>query len=106
MLEANRFWFYSLICSIVWGLVQLFARQEAYVEPGKSGEKRDGRTAGKASKPQGVKRRLVSDCFDLLIPGHVTGWISTSIVTVGFAGVVSTVLSSKDIWDRLKDDEK
>jgi hypothetical protein len=50
---------------------------------------------------KGVKRKLVSDCFDLFIPGHVTGYLPTSTATVGVASAVSTVLSSKDIWDRM-----
>ena len=109
MLEANKFWIYSLVFSILGGFVQLFGSPEAGGGSEKSGEKREAVNARKSlkgarSKPEeGVKRRLVSDCSDLLIPGHVTGWISTSNATVGFATVISTVLSSKDIWDRLKE---
>jgi len=51
---------------------------------------------------RGVKRRLVSDGFDLFVPGSVTGWISTPPAFVGFATIISTVLSSKDIWDRVQ----
>jgi hypothetical protein len=111
MLEGNRFWFYSLCFSILWGVVGLFSRQDLSKKgPGRRGRKADGVAVkgkmerGISRSREGVKRRLVSDCFDLLIPGHVTGWISTSTATVGFASVVSTVLSSKDIWDRLQDD--
>jgi hypothetical protein len=112
MLEGHRFWFYSLVFSILLGLVQLFWIQGGNERPKKISEKahsriifkaatgaggeKAGRSAGSQSQ-EGVKRRLVSDCFDLLIPGHVTGWISTSTVTVGFASVISTLLSSKDI---------
>ena len=106
LLEGNRFWFYSLVCSILWGVVQLFERHNADGESKKSDEKRPARKstkdAGLKSKA-GVKRRLVSDCFDLLVPGSVLGWISASTAMVGAASVVSTVLSSKDIWDSLKD---
>jgi hypothetical protein len=103
VLEGHRFWFYSLLCSILLGLMQIFGPkvQERGSGKGKSGKKGGTKIIG--SKNRGVKGRLVSDCFDLLIPGHVTGWIKTSAVTVGFATVVSTVLSAKDIWDRLKD---
>jgi hypothetical protein len=45
-------------------------------------------------------RRLVTDCFDLLIPGSVTGWLVASPVIVGTATVISTTLSAKDIWDK------
>ena len=51
---------------------------------------------------RGVKRRLISDAFDLFVPGSVTGWIQTPPAFVGFATIISTVLSSKDIWDRLQ----
>jgi hypothetical protein len=51
---------------------------------------------------RGVKRRLVSDGFDLFVPGSVTGWIPTPPAFVGFATIISTVLSSKDIWDRVQ----
>jgi hypothetical protein len=45
-------------------------------------------------------RRLVTDCFDLLIPGSVTGWLVTSPVIAGTTMVISTTLSAKDIWDK------
>jgi hypothetical protein len=111
MLEANRFWFYSLVFSIILGLLQFFESQEADQASRKSSEKSNDSKAGdqrashsvRSKSVEGVRRRLVSDCFDLLIPGHVTGWISTSIAMVGFATGVSTILSAKDIWDRLKE---
>jgi hypothetical protein len=49
-----------------------------------------------------ARRRLVGDCLDLLSPGNITGWLPTSTAIVGYASVVSTLLSSKDIWDRMK----
>lgn len=109
MLEANKFWLYSLVCSILWGLLQLFAQAAAAPKENaekatldKVGREEGGGSAGPKNL-EGVKRRIVSDCFDLLIPGHVTGWITTSTATVGFASIVSTTLSSKDIWNRLKE---
>lgn len=121
MLEANRFWFYSLVISISWGSVKMFRQQ-----PGESGrtekqqsEKERPRTliakeARKGQKHGGagieerrqIQRRLVTDVFDLFVPGHVTGWIPTSLATVGFSSVISTVLSLKDIWDRLREESQ
>lgn len=49
-----------------------------------------------------VMRGLVSDSFDLFVPGSVTGWIPTPPAFVGVATIISTALSSKDIWDRLQ----
>lgn len=110
MLEANRFWFYSLGVSVVLGLMQLFSR---------GGEDRSGNAEGKKNVSESEKdsvvgkkshvfrsrvvvRRLLTDGFDLFIPGHITGWIHTSPAFVGFASVVSTLLASKEIWDRLR----
>jgi len=111
MLEANKLWFYSLVCSIALGILQLSSSTED--SKSKKGEKSKGKAAavgerGKDGKGkrmgkeelQRVKIRLVADCFDLLVPGYVTGWIPVGTVVAGFAGVVSTTLSSKDIWDR------
>lgn len=119
MLEANKFWFYSLACSIFLGVLQPFMFRGVDESLEKSAKNANGETGPKSTssrvgiekgagsvglkKLEGVKRRIVSDCFDLLIPGHVTGWILTSTATAGLASVVSTTLSSKDIWDRLKE---
>lgn len=94
MLEGNRFWFYSLVCSLLKGLMEIYGQKKEIV---KINEKKVTVKTGK----KGLKRRLISDSFDLLIPGSVTGWIYTPMGIVGCAGVVSTVLSSKDIWDGL-----
>jgi len=50
-----------------------------------------------------VVRRLLTDGFDLFIPGHITSWIHTTPAFVGFASMVSTLLASKEIWDRLSE---
>ena len=87
-------------------MMQVFGSREALSGAAKNDEKSNTREKTKKDRSklqEGVRRRLVSDCFDLFIPGHVTGWISTNMATVGFATVVSTVLSSKDIWVRLSE---
>jgi hypothetical protein len=104
MVTGNSLWFFALICSIIWGALSLFRVDEV------DENRRDVKNAkkrvkeakdGRENRLRGVKRRLVSDAFDLFVPGSVTGWISTSPAFVGFATIISTVLSSKDIWDRL-----
>jgi hypothetical protein len=97
LLEGNKFWFYSLVCSILLGALQLSADG--------SGEKPKGKKQGAQAQRKnlnGTKRRMIADGFDLFIPGSVTGWLVTTHAFVGFAGAVSTILSSKDIWDRLQ----
>lgn len=117
LLEGNRFWFYSLVFSIAWGFLQLLdAGPESRMPPvAKDGEKVIAESSSdeeiktkleveekRKRKMDAIKRKLVIDGFDLLSPGFVTGWINTSASVVGFSSVVSTVLSSKEIWDRLK----
>jgi hypothetical protein len=57
----------------------------------------------KENRLRGAKRRLISDGFDLFVPGSVTGWVPASPAVVGFATIISTVLSSKEIWDGLRE---
>ncbi|PVH89859.1 hypothetical protein DL98DRAFT_508100 [Cadophora sp. DSE1049] len=118
LLEGNKFWFYSLVCSLLWGSLQyLDLRNESHEVARKvTDEKAEAETSfdleikaredfelKRKAKMDTIKTKLVVDGFDLLSPGFVTGWISTSPSVVGFSSVVSTVLSSKEIWDRLKE---
>lgn len=110
LIEANKFWFYALVFSLLWGLVQLFAlnyvrsdqkdKAESSSDEAITSQRRAENE--KRQKRADIRRRLVVDGFDLLIPGHVTGWISTSAATTGIAGSISTVLSMKDVWDKLR----
>jgi len=47
-----------------------------------------------------LARRVLSDALDTLIPGSIVGWIPAGSGPVGLAMFVTTVLTSKDIWDR------
>jgi hypothetical protein len=105
MLEANKFWFYSLICSIILHLHTLqtyhIAKSTKTVVFSVNGQTQPLK-ASQAERDDSVRitrTGLISDSADLLIPGHVTGWIKTSMGVVGIASVVSTVLSGKEIWD-------
>jgi hypothetical protein len=103
LVEGNKFWFYSLVCSILLGALQLNSAS-GEVE-GQSSERSKGKTHGVLVHKKdlaGVRRRMVADCFDLFLPGFVTGLLVTTQAFVGFAGAVSTVLTSKDIWDKLQ----
>ncbi|KAE9373452.1 hypothetical protein N431DRAFT_482476 [Stipitochalara longipes BDJ] len=103
LVEGNKFWFYSLVCSILLGGVQLYTG-DGETKVGNSEKSRGKKQGVKAQQKKlgGIKRRLIADIFDLCIPGFVTGWIVTTHAFVGLAGAVSTILSSKDIWDRLQ----
>lgn len=109
MVEANRLWFYSLLFSITQESTQFFSMEGGNLRAVDANVKVGPhiRTAGEQSRAKERRRilfrGLLTDFFDLFIPGHVTGWIYTSSAFVGFASAVSTLLASKSIWDRLKD---
>jgi len=104
MVEANRFWFYSLLFSIVLCVMQLLegSRVPAEKESGGNKLKKDEKKSLRVRR-RIIVSRLLTDGFDLFIPGSITGWIHTSPAFVGFAGMLSTLLASKEIWDRFKD---
>lgn len=105
-LEANKFWFYSIVLSGLLGVVQLWNLK---IMPRVSEEKKNGNVEkaeqemkeGKIKRSK-ITRRLVIDACDIFIPGFVTGWITVSSANVGMASVVSTVLASMDIWERVQ----
>lgn len=132
MLEGNKLWLYSLICSILlggrdlWYLSELLkgAHYNGVKAESGSGEDRKmkrktntkkkskiGREKEEQKRPPGEPRssmrrkimaKIVVDALDLCLPGHVTGWLPTSLLVVGCASVMSTLLSSGDVWDRLR----
>lgn len=105
MLYANKFWFYSVLCSLIVHLYTLHrhyrmtASKPAIGSLNGAVQSRHSAQNFRDDSIRGTKSRLISDSADLLIPGHVTGWIKTSMGVVGIASVVSSVLSGKEIWD-------
>ncbi|KXH65463.1 AoPex11B [Colletotrichum salicis] len=53
-----------------------------------------------AVKVKSLGRKIFSDSLDCLIPGVILGWVNVQPGTVGVAMFITTVLSSRDIWDR------
>lgn len=114
MMEANRFWFYSLACAVLltlhglWSLpstsVEEVPTRKSFGERAKLGMEK--RKAEEISAKNGEKRKklmkdLVMYGADLFIPGDLTGWIQTEQWLVGSAMVVSTLLASEEIWERV-----
>jgi len=111
--EAMKFWFYSISFSIILSFVLLYFELSKSTMPpkreqGKS-EKIDAQvdrgateTKQRSSLRKGLMKKLVIDCCDIFIPGFTTGWLIVSSGTVGILGIISTVLGSLDIWDRLQ----
>ncbi|KAK1728611.1 uncharacterized protein BDZ83DRAFT_570070 [Colletotrichum acutatum] len=53
-----------------------------------------------AVKVKSLGRKIFCDSLDCLIPGVILGWVNVQPGTVGIAMFITTVLSSRDIWDR------
>ncbi|KAM3088066.1 hypothetical protein ACMFMG_002125 [Clarireedia jacksonii] len=113
VVESNKFWFYALVVSIVGELYELWYicfgnSQPASTTKSRTSEKSSAasskektkRSWEKRSKIKGIALRIVTDATDLLVPGAVTGWIPTDPGVVGIATMISTVLSSRDLWER------
>ena len=111
-IEANRLWFYSLVCSLLlcmYSFATLSSIPSVAVEsPEKSAtsEKVTQLTRQEAARKLLQQKRLLARdavmyAADLFIPGAVTGWLRTEPAVVGAAMVVSTLLGSEDIWMRI-----
>lgn len=97
LLEANKFWFYSLLFSLVSCFLQLYRLRFLSAPAGNPRSK-----AGGNGLPRPLAKQILTDACDLLIPGSITGWARTSPAIVGLATVVSTLLASEEIWYRVQ----
>nr|KMM70256.1 PEX11 domain-containing protein [Coccidioides posadasii RMSCC 3488] len=127
LIEANKFWFYALLFSIIGNIWQLF---QLYLEPNErqsrgptrqptnkyskpKSKRSNGSTANGSAKtkPQSqahkagypystLVRNLTIHGCDLLIPGTIVGWIEVSPVLVNSAMILSTVLVGRDRWTK------
>ncbi len=98
LVDANKFWFCSLVFSLTSCLLQLYRlRSPSAPAAAKARPRATARTLSRA-----LKKQVLTDACDLLIPGSVTGWARTSPAVVGVATVVSTLLASEEIWYRVQ----
>ncbi|CAD6506156.1 BgTH12-07086 [Blumeria graminis f. sp. triticale] len=97
IVEGYKFWSFSLVCSISWGVRKLWK----FLETRSSG-------TGKKQKPSQVKTkilavsiRIVIDGLDLVTPGMVLGWLPLSANILGLTAAMSTILSLILIWNHI-----
>lgn len=130
VLEGQKFWFYSLCISIFGGLYDLClmhlnintsppSDSPSHENPTPSStskldedaqvvrkqEEDRKRNEGNQNRKKGNKiiLKIIENIADLFVPGMVTGWIVSDLGVVGCALIVSTVLSSWEIWGRVGD---
>ncbi|KAF7909300.1 uncharacterized protein EAF01_003018 [Botrytis porri] len=125
-LEGNKFWFYSLCISIfggLWDLYHLIINNDSTPEPNLTNSPHDSVLPAKPvedahiaveppekNKKKGKSKseiflKIVENAADLFQPGAGTGWIVSDRGIVGGMTVISTLLSSRDIWKRVDDQE-
>lgn len=120
MLEANKFWFFSILCSILAGFFRLWqiSRSSSIVNvevkevteedlPKNEGARKLTVPAPKeqlleSGNYEPIIRRLAIDFCDLSIPGFATGWAKSTPMIVGIGSATSAVLASIDIWNRVQ----
>ncbi|EPS28328.1 hypothetical protein PDE_03274 [Penicillium oxalicum 114-2] len=111
MQEANTFWFYALAFSIAGAMYALLFSSPAKPLPENTATKEkatpkpdQGKT--KAASPAGTAetgnfklvRQIVAESCDLLLPATLLGWMRTGDLIVGLTMVLSTLLTSMEIW--------
>jgi hypothetical protein len=110
LIEGNKFWFYSLLFSIALGILQLTSLSSSSSSPSptkttssnEKGEKEEKivyELEKNRKKTNKLKRKLVADCLDLLVPGFVVGWIPICSAVAGLATAGSSWIGLGDIWD-------
>ena len=94
-LEANKFWAYALLTSIVLSLWDLFITPPTPITGSK-----DVVSMRRPSTTE-LYVQLVVDGCDLLLPSSAVGWLSLSPVIIGVTMTVSSSLSGRQIWQRV-----
>ncbi|KAE8136019.1 peroxisomal biogenesis factor 11 [Aspergillus pseudotamarii] len=110
LVEAFKFWFYSLTLSVLGAVLGLLftSPSSAGRKTGSNEKKKETKNAEKTvpntddsqSKAQrtALMKRIVVDGCDLLIPGVFVGWMQISELVIGVTMVISTVVSGGDAW--------
>jgi hypothetical protein len=110
LLEANKFWFYALVLSLISSSISMvsifFSSSTLTTRTTPTNIEKETEKAAEASEHQNrrtalsrsVLKQIAIDGCDLFIPGTMLGWIYASSLQVGMAMAVSTVLAAGDIW--------
>jgi hypothetical protein len=103
MTEANKFWLYALMLSVIRCTWELFF-PSAPATPYKtsSSESEKSRAKGQQPRPSPRKwplvKRIIIDGCDLTLPGSFLGWTPVTPLQIGLGMVLSTVLAGHDVW--------
>ncbi|CAK7270141.1 hypothetical protein SEPCBS57363_003953 [Sporothrix epigloea] len=108
--EGQRYWFLSLSCGVMVGLLRMANVTDDLPLPAKADTnetadaEKEKENQGKAIRQErqnrlvALSRRVVADAFDVLLPGAVVGWTPLGPATVGLIMTFTTLLTGYDVW--------
>ena len=115
VLEANKFWFYAISCSLLISILQLL---NISTQVSNSVDEANGTSSNRWTEKEPIEqqaepslyspifRQLIIDGCDLVIAGSTVGWIEADAVQVGLAYVVSSSVAGQQIWNRVQSARK
>ncbi|KAL5355812.1 peroxisomal biogenesis factor 11 [Aspergillus floccosus] len=101
LMEANKFWFYSICLSLtraIWELLFLGATAQSQQSRTDEKEKSEKAPTSPTTSSTAILKRMIVDACDLTLPGSFLGWTPVGDLGVGVAMVISTIVASQDIW--------
>lgn len=118
--EAQRFWLFTLVCSVLAGLVRIGRVLATRDEPphrstntttsddaGDPTEKGNPKRTGEKEEEKRQRetlrrlvRGVVTNAVDIVLPASVVGWLHVGPGVVALAMFVTTLSTSVDVWER------
>ncbi|KAL4816669.1 peroxisomal biogenesis factor 11 [Aspergillus spinulosporus] len=101
--EANKFWFYALMLSLVRCIWELFF-PSVPATPSKTSSSGSEKSKAKGQQPQlnppkwPLVKQIIIDGCDLTLPGSFLGWTPVTPLQIGLGMVLSTLLAGHNVW--------
>lgn len=120
--EALKCWFYGIAFSLLLGYYQLAmlylsppkaSKVEANTKDVKPKEEKETATPTPMGKELAdadafqarrskITNQLITDHCDIFLPGSAVGWIPAGQVGVGTCQSISSILSMRKVWEKVK----
>ncbi|CAK7270221.1 hypothetical protein SEPCBS119000_003977 [Sporothrix epigloea] len=112
-IEGQRYWFLSLSCSVLVGMLRMASvaddlplppaaepTEKEAVDAEQDKRARQAVQEARRNRLVALGRRVVADAVDVLLPGAVVGWTPLAPATVGWVMSFTTLLTGYDVWLR------
>ncbi len=104
LVEANKFWFYSICASISRNIYSLYRGRPTVTETQPLPDSARAKSQGESSAVSNLAtvvpflRRTIVNACDLALPASFVGWVILDDLHIGIAMTASTVLVWHDVW--------